>query len=399
MATLKKEDEVQEEIQTEVQESKEQSEIREKEEDMESGNNKVTYEEESPEEISEQVSKTIDKMSEDLASKIQAMKEQGGINKSLSKASSEERKEHYSDQHIIPLDERPSFETPGEKNRRHYLELYEAWRAGQILTGRISMVEEHKGMVVAAIFYHNFKIMIPLPFLAELRREVKGTKKEQEETARRLANERLGSEISYIIKSIDEGNLIAAGDRLAAMKSERQAYYLKKRYSRYLINEGDIVEARICYVEKGSVCVEVRGVEKVLREVDCLWTRTRDLREHFRSGDRVPVKITKLERTSSIENGRNKVAMNIAVSIKEATPNPKAHWFNKISEGATMCGEVTQTTEHGVFVKLKDMDYDILCPPNKDFPTPPVGTNVLVGIWRKNEDTYSMSGFIKRQLY
>lgn len=330
---------------------------------------------------------------QNIERKLKGMSEDSELNKDFIYADYQTKKNQTSRKHIIPIKDRPAFKTDAEKHRESFQEVYDAWRAGRILTGTITLVDIVDDMATAIVFYNNVKILIPLPLLvSQVRKSGNVEASEQAKIDRRTINERIGSEIDFIVKQLDENEMVGIASRVEAMQTEMQAYFIQKRRGKYVVNEGDLVEGRVCYVTKSHLCVEFCGVEKTLREEDCLWVHVTDLREKFEPGQYLPVKITKLERQK--KDGKNILVVN--ASIKEAVESPKKKFFDSFSKGTTAMGQVTYINKSGVFVKIIGMDYDILCSPPREFATPPVGKRVLIGIHSKNEEDYSIYGYILR---
>lgn len=338
----------------------------------------------------------VEDMRAQIERKLKGIGDDGELSKDVIRTTADVRREHFGDERIIPIGDRPEFKTVGERQKEVYNVVYNAFRAGNILTGRIVAGDTTDDRPVAIVMYEDtMPIKIPLPVLTDLKRRNTGDTPESSLAFdRRMVNERIGSEVEFKVLQVDGMNMYAIGDRVAAMNDRRIAHFVGKGRRNPLVKEGDILEGRVCFVTASRVCVEAGGVEKVLREGQCLWFRTNDLRDYFAAGQRVPVKVMKCE----LESRDGKAHLSIEFSIKEAEPNPKQKYFDLISENSTLLGHITQINEIGVFVKVLNMDYDILCSPSKEFVTPPIGTKVSVGVHSKNAENCTVKGYLIRRI-
>ncbi|MGF7010520.1 hypothetical protein M2146_001044 [Lachnospiraceae bacterium PF1-22] len=348
--------------------------------------------------VDKKMSEEVEKAADKIYDKVYGGEEG---RKRLYRADKQTKKDMYVNDYIIPIGDRPDFETDGERDKREWLELYQYWRAGRPVTVRITGEERDSNNIPYAIcFRGDIKIKIPGLFLGrveadQIKRAEAGKIDERTllNNLSHIVRQRMGSEVDVVIHELNEERREAVGSRNKALDIQENASYCRKRNDRYAINEGDIVEGRICYVTRSSLCVEVFGKELILKEQDCLWTRTNDLKEEFKPGQRVPVLMKKLERVEE----RGKVTkLIIRGSIKEAKPNPRLKVFNKIVERSTRLGKVTQITEGGIFVRLKDNEFDILCSPPKNFDLPLIGDEVLISINKKFEQTLTATGHFVR---
>ena len=94
-----------------------------------------------------------------------------------------------------------------------------------------------------------------------------------------LLNKRLGAEVDYIVKGIDQEHNVVAASRLEAMALKRREYYFRTdRDGNYQIYEGIRAEARVISVIRAGIFVDLFGAECYipLRELSyqraSLWT-------------------------------------------------------------------------------------------------------------------------------
>lgn len=75
-------------------------------------------------------------------------------------------------------------------------------------------------------------------------------------------NKRLGAEVDYIIKGIDQESGIVAASRLEAMAMKRREYYFRTdRDGNYQIYVGIRAEARVVSVIRAGIFVDLFGAE------------------------------------------------------------------------------------------------------------------------------------------
>lgn len=354
-------------------------------------------------ELSKQEKDRVKEYQTSLRDKIMAMNE-SEAKKSLVTATEKQKKDLYGGQHVIPIDERPGFETVAEQRRSEHLDLLECWRNKKPITGTIYAVAPYPiggyDCPCAEVAYGTYTIKIPVPALCSVASAMREnlSNAERMRELQKIGNARLGSEVTFYITDIDEPNHICIGNRVEWMKHQKVANYETPYRNKFSLNEGDHVEARVNYVTRHKINMEVFGVDVVLSEKDVTPYRVMDLTDLYSPGDREEVVIKKIERKQVEKNGKKAfVLTNLVVSIRDAKPDERKINFDKIqsTKGTSYLGEVTQRTEAGVFVKLTGMDYDVLCNPPKEFKTPALGTKVIIGILSKDERNLTCKGFIK----
>lgn len=316
-------------------------------------------------------------------------------------ASASERRENYVSNYIFPIDDRPKFETEGEKKRKISVEVANAClsyreerRAGKILTGTIFSVSkiyiDNEPHLICNVAYKG-EILIRIPFekLTRLTPSKRVSKAQMLQEMEKYAHERCGSEVDFFVTEYDESIMQGGGSRIDAMDRIRQLNYMVKntRYNRYRLNEGDLAEARICYVTRTHMCIEVFGVERVLTASDIEYSRIRDLQTKYHAGERISVKITRLRR----ENNE----LDVEFSAKEAKPNPKQYYIDKFSEGDTCRGEITYIDTGAYFVRIIGTDMDILCQQPREL-SPSVGQEVMVRVSLIDKQRLRLFGQIRK---
>lgn len=320
------------------------------------------------------------------------------------KATVAQSKEIYGDEHVVTFDEELMIDTPGAQRRKQYIQFYEAIRTGSVMRGKITScyVDEATNIVSVAIVQDSFKVIIPLPFLMKISDEQ--IEKEREQSAVKQLNflmmcghMRVGSIIDYVPCQIDEYRGVVIASRLMAMDIRKRQNYLPYGGNKEpLVKTGMIVQARVCYTKKSSMCVEIGGVEAVMRQIDISYLRIQDVQTLYKPGDYVPVRILDVEFVRDEE--RKIKDVKVMANIKDAVRNPQKDNFNNYSIGESVRGSVVQRTADGIFVRIENTECDVMCSPEKDVvesDKADSGDIVLIKIIEKDETTYRIKGVIK----
>lgn len=326
------------------------------------------------------------------------------IPKKFVKATTKQAKEIYFDEEIETFGEEIMVEEFGKSRKKEYIALYEAIRTDSVLRGTITScyVDEGTKIVNVAIVQKNFKVIIPLPCLIKLPEEVLEMQKELSEERqlnflKMMGNMRIGSVVDFMPRQINEYEGICIASRLMALDRMKYLNYFPQVDRKIpAVRVGCVAQGRVCYTKKASMCVEVGGVEVIMRQVDISYLRISDVQDMYHPGDYVPVKVTAINFIKD-EKG-NVVDISIEANIKEAMKNPQKENFNNYSVNESVRGTVTQRTSEGLFVRIKNTHCDVKCAPEKDIDElskADVGDEVLIKIIAKEEETYRLKGVIK----
>lgn len=118
------------------------------------------------------------------------------------------------------------------------------------ITGRIYSITTQDGRICAVIKYGYFKVLIPSEKLLSQREKaaIEKTSDEGEKVRmrRRYANQRIGSEVDFVVAAVDEESMVAVGDRNRAMEIKKQAWYLAhEQNGEPALRKGTRAEARV----------------------------------------------------------------------------------------------------------------------------------------------------------
>lgn len=288
---------------------------------------------------------------------------------------------------VVSIDAERSVETDADKLRSDLLDLVESLKGKKILTGTIQGVErlaDNPEMSYAVTYHGDYKVIIPVLEAveepADYRDQPKG------DVLHYLLNKRLGAEVDYIIKGIDQESGIVAASRLEAMAMKRREYYFRTdRDGNYQIYAGIRAEARVVSVIRAGIFVDLFGAECYIPLRELSYQRWVDATAHYQPGQRVLVKVLEVDRSD-----RNH--LQVAASVKQAGENPYEKALKKYAVGSLYVGTVSMVDTTGVFVSL-DGGIDCLCTYPKR-GRPPRGCRVSVRILGINYESNRIWGVI-----
>lgn len=299
-------------------------------------------------------------------------------------SSSPKAERKKSDERIIAIDDRPGFQTNSEKSQNDLLDLVESMRGRRILTGVFQGLERPEtgfGQSYAVIYYGSYKVIIPVMEAVELPEKLNGH--DPDYVLRYLVTKRLGAEVDFIVKGIDEQECIAVASRLEAMAIKRHLYYLGKNKDQMV--EGNCVEGRVVSVVKGGIFVDIFGIECYIPITELSYQRASDAQELFYSGQRIPVKLVKINRSDP----KN---IKVRASVKQANENPytKASQLYRVDN--LYFGTVSYVNKNGIYVMLSE-GVDCFCR-HTSRGRPNKGARVTVRITDINPELRRISGII-----
>ena len=287
---------------------------------------------------------------------------------------------------ILAIDDELGVQTELEKDRDKFLDLIESLKTGRYLTDRIQGVEKHSdgGMPRAVIYHGDYKVILMASMVVDLPRDLRD--RTPNEMYLYMLQKRLGSEIDYVVKGIDQNTGMAVASRKEAMATKRRHYYLNlTREGTFRVYEGLVCETRVISVIPDGIFVELFGIDVYIPLRELSHTRIPDAMGYFEPGDRILVKITKLDRSDPKD-------IYVAASVKQVATNPTEKALEKIDVGGNYAGTVTMIDQTGIFVQL-DMGAECKC----KFPLrarPPIDARVIVAIDGVSMETKSVWGKI-----
>ena len=199
---------------------------------------------------------------------------------------------------VVAIGAQLQAETEAEKNRNALLDLVESMKSHRVLSGTIQGVErpENSPSHSMAVLYHgDFKVIIPAEEMVDPPEDLHGLPKS--EVLFSMVNRRIGAEVDYVVKGVDQESGLAAASRLEAMAIKRREYYTGAgRDGNNLLYEGVCAEARVVSVLRGGIFVELFGVETYIPLRELNYQRMLDATGAYQPGQRVVVKLLEIHR-------------------------------------------------------------------------------------------------------
>lgn len=288
---------------------------------------------------------------------------------------------------VVSIDAERTVETEHDRLRSDLLDLVESMKGRKILSGTIQGVERlasNPEMCYGVTYHGDFKVIIPVLDAIEEPEDYRGQPKG--DVLHYLLNKRLGAEVDYIVKRIDQEGGVVAASRLEAMALKRREYYLHTdRDGNYQIYAGIRAEARVVSVIRAGIFVDLFGAECYIPLRELSYQRWMDAASHYQPGQRVLVKVLEVDRS-------NHDKPRVTVSVKQASENPYEKALKKFAVGSRYVGTVSMVDVSGVFVSL-DGGIDCLCTHPKR-GRPPRGARATVRILGINHENNRIWGVI-----
>lgn len=286
---------------------------------------------------------------------------------------------------VVSIDGHRTVETQEDKDRNDLLDLLESLRTGRILSGTIQGIERVSDNQSLAVIYHGaFKVVIPVEQAVEPPEDYRD--QSPADVFHYLLTKRLGAEVDYIVKGLDQEANVAVASRLEAMKAKRKQYYFgTDRDGNHILYPGQCAETRVVSVIRAGIFVDLFGLEIYIPLRELSYQRLMDASGYFRPGQRILVKILDVDRT-------DKNNIKASASVKQATENPYEKALQRYSVDNRYVGTVSMVDTNGVFVAL-DGGVDCLC----SYPKrgrPPRGARVTVRILGINRESNRIWGAI-----
>lgn len=272
---------------------------------------------------------------------------------------------------VLTVEARGEVETEEVREDTIWHEIHNAYRTRRILSGQLGGVEQTDGgKTIAIVDYKGFRIVIPVKeMLVSQGRFPSGQAYTDLMTQyNRLLNNMLGAEIDFIVRGIDSKTRSVVASRREAMLKKRQIFYLDTDPDGIRrIYEGRLVQARVIAVAEKVVRVEIFGIDYPILARDLSWSWVGDARERFSVGDRVLVRILKVQRDEKLEN------ISVTADIKSVTGNAIRENLKKCRVQGKYAGKVADIYKGIVYIRLSNgvnaiahSCYDVRTPGKKD---------------------------------
>ena len=320
----------------------------------------------------------------------------------IAKANKNTRKEMYRSEHVVTEYGDEEIETDSILLRQDFLELVASAKSQKILKGKITGFryagETRKSTLLAEIEYSSglFLVLIPsyLLYDHEITEHIDPAKQQIIENN---IQRRIGSEVRFIVRHVDEKEQLAYADRLMAQSITGFNNYLREgRDGKPRVVNDMIVKAQVIYVVSRGVVVDALGVDITIPKDELSHYYVGDAREEFQVGDSVNVRVTNISEKSVIKNNSKYRLVTAEGSVKNAIPNHKKQLFDQFKVDGVYSADVTYVEESGVFCRLRG-GIDCMCALPRYGNNPKRGQKRLVKITEKVEDNLFIYGVFSKQ--
>ncbi len=252
---------------------------------------------------------------------------------------------------VLTIDARDEIQTEEDREAIIWHDIQNSHRTRRILTGMLDGVEKtESGLTLAVVNYRGFRVAIPVKEMMLYTGKTPSGREYMElmDQLNRILNARLGSEIDFIVKGYDNESRSVVGSRREAMLRKRQTFYFDTdELGEHLIYEGRVVQARVVAVAEKVIRVEVFGVETSIVARGLSWEWIGNARDHFNVGDRILVRVLKINRTD-VEH------LTIRVDARSVSATNSHDNLKKCMPQCRYAGRVTDVRNGVVFIRLNN---------------------------------------------
>jgi small subunit ribosomal protein S1 len=150
----------------------------------------------------------------------------------------------------------------------------------------------------------------------------------------------VGKDIQCRVIKLDTAEEDVVVDRRVVIEEEEK----RSREERFAqLNEGDVVDGTVRNVTEFGAFVDLGGVDGLLHVTDMSWRRVGKPSDIVSPGERIPVKVLKVNRDTR----------KISLGLKQLTPEPWTQVADKFKTGDRVRGTVSRLAEFGAFVELE----------------------------------------------
>lgn len=191
-------------------------------------------------------------------------------------------------------------------------EIHNAYRTRRILSGVFGGLEQFdSGKYVGIVEYKGYRILIPIKEMVySYPNQLQGQEyKDSMQTLHKHLSNLIGAQIDFVVRGIDSKARSIVASRKEAMRKKRQIFFIDEDLNgEHRVREGRLVEARIIGVHEKVLRLELFGVETTILARNLSWEWIGDVHDHYSVGDRIVVRITKVD-VEDIDN----IKINVAI--------------------------------------------------------------------------------------
>src|SRR5205823_2925931 len=150
----------------------------------------------------------------------------------------------------------------------------------------------------------------------------------------------VGQEITCRITKLDVAEEDVVVDRRAILEEQALATAESRRAG---LKEGDIVDGTVRSLAPYGVFIDIGGIDGLLHVSDISWTRIGSPEEVLSVGQKIEVKVLKLDAESK----------RISLGLKQLQPEPWDTAAQRYAVGQRVTGTVTRLADFGAFVEVE----------------------------------------------
>ena len=155
----------------------------------------------------------------------------------------------------------------------------------------------------------------------------------------------VGAKVDYVVTHVDRNGKCAVASRRLALGFKRNRFYKDRQNT-----EGRILSCQLLVVGPKRVLAECNGFDISINNRDLSYTAIADLRDEYRTGQELPVKLIRCDQQTG----------TLEVSAKAVNPNPFDGADRRHPVNCTRKAVVSGSYAGGLFCRLAD-DTNCLC--------------------------------------
>ncbi len=211
-----------------------------------------------------------------------------------------------------------------EERRRRRQELLSRLQKGDVVEGKVVKIDPNKGITL--VVDGVLRVFLPKEELSWGRDRNPYNYAEVDETLK-VKVKKINKEKSFGIVSLRE------------MKENPWEKFLREHQA------GDIIEGKVYQVVPKGVVIDIdEGVEGFVPLEEVSWEKPEDEKDKFKKGDKVKVKILRIEPKRR----------RIILSLREAKPKPWEEYLEKNPPGSRVKGKVLRTEGSRAIIELEE---------------------------------------------
>ena len=154
-------------------------------------------------------------------------------------------------------------------------------------------------------------------------------------------NHLVGQKLSFKVLKIDKerGNIVISRKALLEESLKKNIKNSKKSFK-----EGNSIEGIIKNITDYGAFIDLGTVDGLIHLTDMSWKRINHPSDFLKIGQKIKVKILKLDMESN----------KISLGIKQLTKDPWQNIEKKYKQGKNYSGKVSKITDYGAFIELKE---------------------------------------------